>query len=66
VLALLIVVLGGAGSIAGTFLASMLIGTIIIASAFYMPSMGAFIIYIVMIVVLTLRPMGLRSVRGGH
>jgi len=66
VLALLIVVLGGAGSIMGTFLSSMLIGIVIIAGAYYVPAMGAFIIYLVMIVVLTLRPTGLRSVRRRH
>ena len=66
VLALLVVVLGGAGSITGTFLASMLIGITMIAVAYYIPWAGAFIIYLVMIAVLTFRPMGLRAARGGH
>lgn len=66
VLALLVVVLGGAGSITGTFLASMLIGITMIAGAYYIPWAGAFIIYLVMIAVLTFRPMGLRAARGGH
>src|SRR5690606_16206884 len=53
VLALLIVVLGGAGPITGTFLSSMLVGIVIIAGAFYVPAMGAFLIYLVMLAVLT-------------
>lgn len=66
VLALLVVVLGGAGSIVGTFMASMLIGVTMIAGAYYVPWAGAFVIYVVMIAVLTFRPMGLRSARGSH
>ncbi len=66
VLALLIVVLGGPGSVTGTFLASMLIGITMIAGAYYVPEAGAFVIYLVMIAVLTLRPTGLRSARKGH
>lgn len=66
VLALLVVVLGGAGSITGTFLASMLVGITMIAGAYYVPWAGAFVIYLVMIAVLTFRPTGLRSARGSH
>jgi len=61
-----VVVLGGAGSIVGTFMASMLIGVTMIAGAYYVPWAGAFVIYVVMIAVLTFRPMGLRSARGSH
>jgi branched-chain amino acid transport system permease protein len=66
VLALLIVVLGGAGSVTGTFLASMLIGVAMVAGAYYVPEAGSFVIYLVLIAVLTLRPQGLRSARRGH
>ncbi|WP_397475487.1 branched-chain amino acid ABC transporter permease [Pusillimonas sp.] len=66
VLALLIVVLGGPGSIMGTFLSSMLIGIAMIASSYYVPAIGAFVIYLVMIIVLTLRPTGLGSMRRRH
>src|SRR5690606_29864022 len=37
VLALLVVVLGGAGSISGTFAAAMLLGVLNIACAYYLP-----------------------------
>jgi len=66
VLALLVVVLGGPGSISGTFLSSMLVGIVMIAGAFYVPAMGAFVIYLLMIVVLTFRPTGLSSTRRRH
>lgn len=66
VLALLIVVLGGPGSIMGTFLSSMLIGIAMIAGSYYVPAIGAFVIYLVMIIVLTLRPTGLGSMRKRH
>lgn len=66
VLALLIVVLGGPGSIIGTFLSSMLIGIAMIAGSYYVPAIGAFVIYLVMIIVLTLRPTGLGSMRRRH
>ena len=66
VLALLIVVLGGPGSIMGTFLSSMLIGIAMIAGSYYVPAIGAFVIYLVMIIVLTVRPSGLGSMRRRH
>lgn len=63
VLALLVVVVGGPGSITGTFLASMLLGVAVVAGAYYLPALGSFVIYAVMILVLSVRPQGMRGVR---
>jgi branched-chain amino acid transport system permease protein len=60
VLALLVVVVGGAGSITGTFAASMLLGVAVVAGAYYLPDLGSFVIYAVMILVLSVRPQGMR------
>lgn len=57
---LLVVVVGGAGSIAGTLASSMLLGIFDVAGKYYVPSLGAFIIYGMMVVLLLLFPGGLR------
>jgi branched-chain amino acid transport system permease protein len=56
---LIIVSVGGLGSIAGSFAAACLIGISDIAGKYYVPQLGAFLIYLVMIVVLMWRPAGL-------
>jgi branched-chain amino acid transport system permease protein len=56
---LIIVSVGGLGSIAGSFAAACLIGVSDIAGKYYVPQLGAFLIYLVMIVVLMWRPAGL-------
>jgi branched-chain amino acid transport system permease protein len=56
---LIIVSVGGLGSIAGSFAAAMLIGVSDIAGKYYLPEVGAFLIYLVMVVVLMWRPAGL-------
>ena len=63
VLALLVVVLGGAGSVSGTFVAAMLLGVFNIACAYYVPAIGSFATYALMLVVLLLRPQGIRGVQ---
>jgi branched-chain amino acid transport system permease protein len=50
---------GGLGSIAGSFAAACLIGISDIAGKYYVPQLGAFLIYLVMVVVLMWRPAGL-------
>ena len=50
---------GGTSSITGPFLASILLGIGDVAGKYYMPRLGAFIIYTIMIVVLIVRPQGL-------
>jgi branched-chain amino acid transport system permease protein len=56
---LIIVSVGGLGSITGSFAAAMLIGISDIAGKYYVPEIGAFLIYLVMVVVLMWRPTGL-------
>ncbi len=56
---LLVVVVGGPGSVIGTLLASLLLGVADIAGKYYMPEIGAFVIYAAMIVLLLLFPYGL-------
>jgi branched-chain amino acid transport system permease protein len=56
---LIIVSVGGLGSITGSFLAAVVIGISDTAGKYYFPYLGAFLIYLVMIVVLMLRPAGL-------
>src|ERR1044071_6212456 len=56
---LIIVSVGGLGSIAGSFAAAVLIGVSDVAGKYYAPELGAFLIYLVMVVVLMWRPAGL-------
>jgi branched-chain amino acid transport system permease protein len=56
---LIIVSVGGLGSIVGSFAAACLIGISDIAGKYYVPQLGAFLIYLVMVVVLMWRPAGL-------
>lgn len=65
VLALLVVVVGGAGSVLGTFAAAMVLGVFDIAAKYYQPALGAFAMYALMVLVLMVRPQGLRGVRQG-
>lgn len=56
---LIIVSVGGLGSIIGSFAAACLIGISDIAGKYYVPQLGAFLIYLVMVAVLMWRPAGL-------
>jgi branched-chain amino acid transport system permease protein len=56
---LIVVSVGGLGSIAGSFAAAMLLGISDVAGKYYVPALGAFLIYLVMIVLLMWRPTGL-------
>ena len=63
---LIVVTVGGASSIAGPFLAALLLGVADVAGTYYVPAAGAFVIYTVMLVVLILRPQGLFAPRSGR
>jgi branched-chain amino acid transport system permease protein len=56
---LIVVTVGGTSSITGPFLASLLLGLGDVMGKYYVPRLGAFIIYVIMIVVLIWRPQGL-------
>jgi len=56
---LVVVAVGGTTTITGPLLASLLLGVADVAGKYYVPKIGAFIIYCVMILVLIVRPQGL-------
>jgi branched-chain amino acid transport system permease protein len=56
---LIVVTVGGLGSIGGSFAAATLIGISDVAGKYYVPQLGAFLMYLVMIVLLMWRPAGL-------
>lgn len=56
---LIVVTVGGTSSITGPFLASLILGVADVMGKYYVPEIGAFVIYALMIVILVLRPQGL-------
>jgi branched-chain amino acid transport system permease protein len=56
---LIVVSVGGLGSIGGSFAAATLLGISDIAGKYYVPELGAFLIYLVMVAILMWRPAGL-------
>ena len=56
---LIVVAVGGLGSIAGSFVAATLLGISDMAGKYYFPELGAFLIYFVMVTLLMWRPLGL-------
>jgi branched-chain amino acid transport system permease protein len=56
---LIVVSVGGLGSIAGSFAAAIVLGISDVAGKYYIPQLGAFLIYLVMISLLMWRPLGL-------
>jgi branched-chain amino acid transport system permease protein len=63
---LIVVTVGGASSITGPFFASILLGIGDVAGKYYVPTLGAFVIYTIMIVVLIWRPQGLFARAGAR
>ena len=62
---LIVVAVGGTSSITGPLLAALLLGIADVAGKYYIPKMGAFIVYFLMIVILIWRPQGLFVRKGG-
>ncbi|MDS9469186.1 hypothetical protein RGQ15_16620, partial [Paracoccus sp. MBLB3053] len=56
---LIVVTIGGTAGLTGPFLAALIIGTADVAGKNYIPELGAFLIYLLMIVLLILRSQGL-------
>jgi branched-chain amino acid transport system permease protein len=56
---LIVVSVGGLGSISGSFAAAVVLGISDVAGKYYIPQLGAFLIYLVMISLLMWRPLGL-------
>jgi branched-chain amino acid transport system permease protein len=63
---LIVVAVGGTSSITGPLLAALLLGIADVAGKYYIPKMGAFIVYTLMIVILLWRPQGLFTRQGGR
>ena len=63
---LIVVAVGGSGSITGSLVASLVLGVVDVVSKYYVPQIGAFVIYAVMVVMLVLRPQGLFGRRAAH
>lgn len=56
---MIVVAVGGSGSIRGSLYASLLIGVADVLGKYYLPQVGAFVIYAVMVIALIVRPQGL-------
>lgn len=56
---LLVVVVGGAGTIKGPLVAALLLGVLDVAGKYYVPQIGAFVIYAAMVVLIIAFPAGL-------
>jgi branched-chain amino acid transport system permease protein len=62
---LIVVAVGGTTSITGPLLAALLLGIADVAGKYYIPKLGAFIVYALMIAILVWRPQGLFVRKGG-
>lgn len=56
---MIVVTIGGTATLTGPFIAALIIGVADVAGKYYLPDLGAFLIYLMMIVLLILRPQGL-------
>ena len=63
---LIVVVVGGSNGILGALVGALLLGVLDVAGKYYVPSIGAFIIYFVMVATLILRPQGLFAKGDGR
>jgi branched-chain amino acid transport system permease protein len=62
---LIVVAVGGTSSITGPLLAALLLGVADVAGKYYIPKLGGFIVYSLMIAILIWRPQGLFVRQGG-
>jgi len=62
---LIVVAVGGTTSITGPLLAALLLGIADVAGKYYIPKLGAFIVYCLMIAILIWRPQGLFVRKAG-
>jgi len=59
VLVLIVVAVGGLGSLRGSLCAGLLLGVIDTLGRYYLPALGAFVIYLAVLAILLVRPQGL-------
>jgi branched-chain amino acid transport system permease protein len=60
---LIVVVVGGAGSLKGSLIAALLLGVLDVTGKYYIPQIGSFTIYAAMVLLLILFPSGLHGRR---
>lgn len=63
---LIVVAVGGTTTVTGPLLAALLLGIADVFGKYYLPGFGAFIVYTVMILILTFRPQGLFGRSAGR
>lgn len=63
---LIVVTVGGTSGMTGPFLASLILGIADITGKYWLPQVGAFIIYFVTVALLLWRPYGLIAREGGR
>lgn len=63
---LIVVAVGGSGNISGSLIAALVLGVVDVAGKYYIPQVGAFLIYAVMVVMLIVRPQGLFGRRAAR
>jgi branched-chain amino acid transport system permease protein len=56
---LIVVSVGGLGSIAGSFVGAALLGIADVAGKYFLPELGSFLIYLLLVAILFVRPLGL-------
>ena len=56
---LIVVAVGGLGSIAGSFFGATLLGIGDVAGKYFVPEVGSFLIYLLLVAILFVRPLGL-------
>jgi branched-chain amino acid transport system permease protein len=61
VLVLIVVAVGGLGSILGSLCAALLLGVVDTLGRYYVPALGAFLIYLAVLALLLVRPQGLMA-----
>ncbi len=66
VIMLIVVTIGGQNGILGALFGALLLGVLDVAGKYYVPSIGAFIIYAVMVATLIVRPRGLFAKGDGR
>ena len=64
ILFLIVVAVGGTSSITGPLAAALLLGIADVAGKYYIPKLGAFIVFVLMIAILLWRPQGLFTRQG--
>ena len=56
---LIVVSVGGLGSISGSFIGAALLGIVDVAGKYFVPEVGSFLIYLMLVAVLFVKPLGL-------